>query len=87
MGTLSGAATYTIFLFCLPSQWGSTLKGKSLLIKKQVLSLMSRNQYGKVKSPLGSNMEDTKTCPPFDDGFVAFSLDHFLILVHQGQQM
>ena len=33
--------------FCLPFQWGSTLVGKNLLLKEQVLPLKRRSDYGR----------------------------------------
>ena len=38
--------------FALPSPWGSTLKGKNLLFKEQILSYKSKPLLGKVLLPL-----------------------------------
>ena len=34
------------FHFCLLFQWGSTLKGKNLLLEEQILSFKSRPHFG-----------------------------------------
>ena len=47
-GSNSTIFFYFIFFFLLLSQWGSTLKGKNLLPKEQILSVKSRSHCGRV---------------------------------------
>ena len=37
------------FLSCTPSEWGSTIKGKSLLPQAQIFSFKSRAPFGRAK--------------------------------------
>ena len=56
--SLPGEATL-LFSFLLPFSMGSTLKGKNLLHKEQILSFMSRPQLWKVFFIMGQ-----KSCFP-----------------------
>ena len=63
MGTLSGESNQAIFIFFLPSHWRSTLKGKNLLPREQILSIKRRPPFGRVSSLRQANRKSRKLFP------------------------